>query len=180
MKIRSMQLVLPVVLALAVVAPSDAKERSSSGFSFVARMSSLNEVPSLVTGGLGFFVATLSPDQTTLSFELSWSGLTGPPSAAHIHIGQVGVNGGVAVFLCGGGGQPACPQTASGSITGTATAANVVAILPPPGQGLQAGNLFQVLSAMRRGKTYANIHTALFPGGEDRGQIFVEDFSNDE
>jgi hypothetical protein len=33
---------------------------------------------------------------------------------------------------------------------------------------------------MRRGKTYANMHTALFPGGEDRGQIFVEDFSNDE
>jgi hypothetical protein len=177
MKIRSMQLVLPVVLALAVVAPSDAKERSSSGFSFVARMSALNEVPSLVTGALGFFVATLSPDQTTLSFELSWSGLTGPPSAAHIHIGQVGVNGGVAVFLCGGGGQPACPQTASGSITGTATAANTVAIVA---QGLAAGNLFAVLQAMRRGKTYANMHTAQFPNGEDRGQIFVEDFSNDE
>jgi len=164
-----MQLVLPVVLATAVVATSDANEQSRRS-SAVARLSSFNEVPAIVTGARGSFRATLSADGTTLSFELSWEGLSGPPLFAHIHIGQTGVNGGVTIFLCGGDAQPACPQATSASITGTATAANVLAI---PAQGVQAGNLAQVLNAMRLGKTYANIHTPRFMGGEARGQISV-------
>ncbi len=169
MRIRSMQLVLPVVLATAVVATSDANEHSRRS-SAVARLSSFNEVPAIVTGARGSFRATLSADGTTLSFELSWEGLSGPPLFAHIHVGQAGVNGGVTIFLCGGDAQPACPQATSASITGTATAANVLAI---PAQGVQAGNLAQVLNAMRLGKTYANIHTPQFMGGEARGQISV-------
>ena len=40
---------------------------------------------------------------------------------AHIHFAQEGVNGGVAAFLCGGDGKPACPQ-GSGTVTGTIVA----------------------------------------------------------
>ena len=164
-----MQLVLPVVLATAAVATSDANEHGRR-FSAAARLSSFNEVPAIVTGSHGSFRATLSDDGTTLSFELSWEGLSGPPLFAHIHVGQTGVNGGGTIFLCGGGAQPDCPQETSASITGTATAANVQAI---PGQGVDAGNLAQVLNAMRLGKTYANIHTPRFMSGEARGQISV-------
>ncbi len=48
---------------------------------------------------------------TTLEWELIYSGLTRTTSAAHIDLGQRGVDGGVAALLCGGGEEPACPAT---------------------------------------------------------------------
>ena len=73
-------------------------------------------------------------------------------------------------FLCGGGGKPACPPgTATEAVvTGTVTAANVIG---PTTQGIPAGGLAEIVAAMRAGHAYANVHTALFPGGEIRAQI---------
>jgi hypothetical protein len=73
------------------------------------------EVPAISTTGHGTFKATRSADGTTFTFELTYADLEGNTgeggavTAAHIHLGQRGVAGGVAVFLCGGGGRPACP-----------------------------------------------------------------------
>ena len=72
------------------------------------------------------------------------------------------------IFLCGGGGQPMCPQTLSGTITGTITSANVTG---PTGQGIAAGDLTSALEAVGEGNSYINMHTTMFPGGELRGQI---------
>jgi len=72
------------------------------------------------------------------------------------------------IFLCGGGGQPACPAATLGSITGTITAANVTG---PASQGITAGNLDSALEAVRAHLSYANVHTTNFPGGEIRGPI---------
>lgn len=171
MKTRWMQLVVPVLLVTGVVATSDANE-SHRRFTATARMSSFNEVPAIATGARGTFRATLSDDGTVLSFQMSWSGLSSAPAVAHVHLGQFFANGAVSFFLCGGGGQPDCPAETAASISGTVTAANVMAV---PAQGLRAGDLDQILNGMRRGDTYANIHTPLagFPGGECRGQISV-------
>ena len=87
-------------------------------------------------------------------------------AAAHIHLGQKNVAGGVSVFLCGGA-KPACPGT-SGTVTGTRTAADVVG---PAGQGIAAGEFAELVAAMQAGFTYVNIHNAMFPSGEIRGQI---------
>jgi hypothetical protein len=103
---------------------------------------------------------TLGTDQ--LTYRLSFSGIT--PAVAHVHVGQAGVNGGVAFFLCGGGGKPACTS----GMTGTVVPADVMAI---SGQGFSAGDLNAVIAAMRAGVTYANMHTAAFPNGEIRGQL---------
>jgi hypothetical protein len=171
MKTRTMQLVVPILLATGAAAFAQANNDGDNRFRAVARMSSFNEVPSIATGARGLFRATLNDDGTVLSFELSWSGLSGAPAVAHVHLGQFFANGMVSFFLCGGGGQPACPPERSGMIRGTVTAANVMAV---PSQGLEAGNLRQILDAMRRGLTYANIHTPpQFAGGEARGQISV-------
>jgi CHRD domain len=90
---------------------------------------------------------------------------------AHIHLGQEGVNGGVAAFLCGGGGKPACPQE-SGEVTGTIVAGDVQAI---PAQGLAANDIGALIRAIKHGATYANVHTDNFPSGEIRGQIGDDD-----
>jgi hypothetical protein len=41
--------------------------------------------------------------------------------------------------------------------------------------GLEAGNLAELIHAIRAGATYANVHSTLRPGGEVRGQIRVQE-----
>jgi hypothetical protein len=130
------------------------------------RLSSLNEVPSIITDASGDFEATIQTDQIT--FELKFQNLSANLAASHIHVGQRGANGGVSAFLCGGGGQPACPAATSGTITGTITAANVIG---PAGQGVTAGDFAKLIRAIRAGVAYVNAHDASFPGGEMRGQL---------
>jgi hypothetical protein len=136
------------------------------GRDFNARLIGINETPSINTDGTASLRLRLNPDSIT--FTLTYQNLSGPPSAAHIHFAQERVAGGVMVFFCGGGGQPACPASASGTISGTITAAMVQAL---PLQGIAAGDLASVLRAIRAGASYGNMHTTNFPGGEIRGQI---------
>jgi hypothetical protein len=147
---------------------------------FSTRLSSFNEVPPKGIGSSGTFDATLSPDGTTLSWTFTWTGLTGPPLFAHIHFGQRGVNASVMTFFCGGPNgnpdvpaKPACPQTASGTIAGTTTMADIVAVDTPgpTDQGLNTHDFATFLEALRHGDGYANMHTTRFPGGEIRGQV---------
>src|SRR5260370_929245 len=74
--------------------------------------------------------------------------------------GRPATSGGVTIFLCGGGGRPACPVRA-GIVQGTITAANVLAI---PTQDLAAGDLASIIAAIREGATYANVHSRKRPG----------------
>jgi CHRD domain-containing protein len=133
---------------------------------FSARLSGSEEVPPINTAGSGDFEMT--NQQGTITFSLTFSDLSGPPAVAHLHFGQRNVAGGVMIFLCGGGGQPACPATTEGTITGTITAANVTG---PAAQGIAPGDLDSALEAVRDGLSYANMHTANFGGGEIRGQV---------
>src|SRR4030095_6357409 len=133
---------------------------------FSARLSGAEEAPPINTAGTGAYEMTIQPG--TITFSLTFSGLSSPLAVAHLHFGQANVAGGVMIFLCGGGGQPACPATTEGTITGTITAANVTG---PSLQGIAPGDLDSALEAVRNGLSYANMHTANFGGGEIRGQI---------
>jgi hypothetical protein len=141
-----------------------------------ARLRGLNEVPPTNSRASGEFRGSLSRDEATISFRVDYRGLTGAAAAAHIHFGPPRVNGGVMVFLCGGGGKPACPAETSGTVTGTLSAADIVG---PAAQGIDpapAGSFADVVRAIRTGNAYVNVHTARFPGGEIRGQVFVFGF----
>jgi CHRD domain len=133
---------------------------------FSASLVGANEVPPINTAGTANFEMTIQPG--AISFSLSFADLSSPLAAAHLHFAPSKVNGGVMIFLCGGGGQPACPAATEGEITGTITAANVTG---PVAQGIAAGDLDSALEAVRAGLSYANMHTANFGGGEIRGQI---------
>lgn len=79
-----------------------------------------------------------------LKWRLTFSGLSGPGTAAHIHMGKVGVAGPVIVPLCG-----PCKSGQSG----TATISKAV------------------IAAIESGKAYVNVHTAKNAAGEIRGQV---------
>jgi CHRD domain len=133
---------------------------------FSASLSGAEEVPPINTAGTAAFEMTIQ--QGTITFSLTFSDLSSPLSVAHLHFAPSKVAGGVMIFLCGGGGQPACPAVTEGTITGTITAANVTG---PGGQGIAPGDLDSALEAVRDGLAYANMHTANFGGGEIRGQV---------
>src|ERR1044071_6222045 len=143
------------------------------GFKLIKELlTGYEEVPSVSTTGNGQFKARISNDETNIQWELSYSDLEGAVQQAHIHIGNVGVNGGISVFLCtnlgnGPAGTQPCP-TPPATITGTLRAADVVG---PTAQGVAPGEFDELIRALRAGKTYVNIHSSKWPGGEVRSQI---------
>jgi hypothetical protein len=136
------------------------------------QLTGYEENPDISTVATGSFKAKLSDDGTTLNYELSYSGLEGTVQQAHVHFGKRAINGGVSFFLCGTAafpgpaGTPTCPQ--SGTVSDSIVAADVVG---PAGQGIEAGNLAEILAAMRAGHAYANVHSSKWPGGEIRAQL---------
>ena len=61
---------------------------------------------------------------------------------------------------------PTCPQ--SGTVEDDIVAADVIG---PATQGIEVGNLAEILAAMRAGHAYANVHSTKWPGGEIRAQL---------
>ena len=161
-----------VVITAAAVAGDRGKTRAS--------LTGYEEVPAISTVGNGSFKASLNGAGTELHYVLRYEGLEGGnPTQAHLHFAQKSVNGGIVVWLCGTTTNPGptgtqtCPASPSGTVTGTITAANVVAPAPaaPANQGIEAGQFDEVVRGIRAGTVYANVHTATYPGGEIRGQL---------
>lgn len=130
------------------------------------------EVPSVSTTGNGEFDARIRKDGA-IEWELRYSDLEGTVSQSHIHFAQEGVNGPISVFLCtnlgnGPAGTQPCPPPPA-VISGVIVEANVTA--GAAAAGIEAGNLDELLAAMRAGKTYVNVHSSKWPGGEVRTQI---------
>ena len=162
------------LVAAATLMTFPARAEDDAVTTYRARLTGFGEVPPKLVDGQGDFVGTLGAGGSSISWTLTWTGLTGPAQAAHIHFGQPQNTGNVVVFFCGGGGRPACPDGPghSGAISGTWTAADILAV---PAQNITAGDFAGFLKILKAHLGYANIHTTLFPGGEIRGQVKVED-----
>ena len=108
-----------------------------------ATLTGASQVPPNSTTGSG--TASIKLDGDTLSWVITYSGLTGPVTGAHFH-GPAPANGnaGVVVPFAGSLGSP---------ITGS--------------KQLTAAQIAQLKS----GLWYLNLHTAANPGGEIRGQV---------
>lgn len=165
------------VLCLLVLAPVAAW---SQGFKNIKEsLTGFQEVPSVSTTGNGQFNARISNDESRIDWELSYSDLEGAVQQAHIHIGNVSVNGGITVFLCTNLGNgpagtqpcPAPPATISGTIVAADVSPNIPATLAARNQGLNTGEIDELIRAIRAGATYVNVHSTTWPGGEIRSQI---------
>ncbi len=136
---------------------------------------SYQEVPAVSSAASGRFRAFINDKAGTITYELSYTGLTGDVQQAHIHFGQASVNGSVSVFLCQTaaspdptGLAPQCPQ--SGTVSGIVQSANMIegGIVT---QGIAPGEFAELVAAIRAGIAYANVHSSTFQGGELRGQL---------
>jgi hypothetical protein len=154
----------PLVFALALAIPAHADT-----ITYAATLLGSNEVPPTGSHGTGF--ATFILNGNLLSINESFTGLTTPASAAHIHCcGPVGVNEIVAVPFT------PFPNATSGTFMATVDltlAATYNAAYITQEGGTVAGAEADLIAALNSGNTYANIHNATFPGGEIRGQIEV-------
>ena len=141
-----------------------------------ATLTGYEEVPSVSTAASGEFRGFISHNDDSIDYELTYSGLEGTVTQGHIHFAQRSVNGSIVVWLCQTvtnpsptAGTPTCPQ--SGTVTGTITASDVIAA-NTTSQRILAGELAEVIAAIRAGAAYVNVHsTPLTTGGEIRGQI---------
>lgn len=164
------------VLALtAVVAAAACSDNLTVGqpTAFYANMDAAQE-PTLAVASSGTGTATVTvfgtPTGTgkspgdSVHYTVTYTGLTGAPTAAHIHVGAPGTVGTVRVNLCGTGAPaPACPATAAGTFSGNAT---VIA------GGISMDSLYSALKTTSgTAGAYVNIHTTQNPNGEIRGIV---------
>jgi hypothetical protein len=104
-----------VLLLLTLTAPAvrgqgadKSLELRARSLELAAKLSGFQEVPPRLSNGTGRFSAVIHGN-SSITFSLTYSGLSSPATAAHVHFGQKGVSGGVIFFLCGGGPTAACP-----------------------------------------------------------------------
>lgn len=133
------------VLAFSSLASGNSARPTAQAMKFSAALTSGQVVPQLKkapVGASGHFTATLTG--TTLKWTLTFTHLSGPAVAAHIHMGARGKNGIALVALCGPCKSP---------ISGTANA------VPDD------------VAALLNSGAYVNVHTAKNTEGEIRGEV---------
>jgi hypothetical protein len=111
---------------------------------FHATLNGAAEVPPVTGSGTGTATVTLDTATKQIKYSVTYSGLSGAATAAHIHCGAAaGANAGVAVKF----DNPASP------ISGSATMTDAQ------------------ITDLEGGKCYVNVHTDANKGGEIRGQL---------
>src|SRR5688572_9780178 len=110
--------ILIVLAMIPVVAAAVLAVTQLSNRSFRESLSGFEEVPVVSTEADGRFRARIGSNDTQVTYELSYDGLEGAVTQAHIHLGQEDVNGAVIVWLCGNNpptspppGTPPCPPS---------------------------------------------------------------------
>jgi hypothetical protein len=190
-----MKLLSKVVLALAVLfflviwvstprrtVNADEQEVFSGKFSGFNELGSLNaQTGAILSEGKGTIKLTLDKIHQTINYEETYSDLSSDVLQSHIHFGRVHDSGNIMVFLCtnlgnGPAGTPACPNP-GGTVTGTITAASVLAI---PSQNVTAGDFDAITDALFGHAAYANIHTNNFKAGEIRAEVREERRGDDD
>lgn len=161
-------MVIAIVVALVLALPVTALANKKF---WIARLSTGAELHDVV-GSRAFGSASFASavDGSKINFGLTVVNLSGAPTGAHIHgPASTSENAGILITLCGAGPAPAVmatctfdADTSTMSISGSITSQLL----------FQAGLSAQdFISTLDDGLAYVNVHTALNPAGEARGQL---------
>ncbi|HEX2398661.1 MAG TPA: CHRD domain-containing protein, partial [Mycobacterium sp.] len=121
---------------------------------FNATLTGASEVPAVQGNGVGFATIVIADDEKSITYTVTYAGLTGDVVAAHIHVGDLKTAGPIILPL----------KVGPTPMTGTLTAADLKA-------AGGVNSFADAVAAIRAGNTYVNLHTAAHPGGEVRGQL---------
>lgn len=134
---------------------------SAALINFQGNFSASQQVPpngSPATGTASLVADTVAQ---TLTVTESFSGLTSPSAAGHIHAGAPGVNGPIIIAF-----STFPTGVTSGTFSGVFTAANLI------NQGASGISTFSgLLTTLQASGTYLNIHSVAFPNGEIRAAV---------
>jgi hypothetical protein len=168
---------IPRTLLLVLVAAFmlTAHAATAQTFVYVASLSGPNEDPPNNSPGTGFTTITFDLTAHTLRVQVNFSGLQGTVTAAHFHAptanpftGTVGIAIGLTGFPTG---------VTAGSYDVTFNTLNAATwntnYMNTFGGGTAAGAEAAFAQHLAEGRTYLNIHSNLFPGGEIRGFMVV-------
>lgn len=163
-----------VLSAMALVVACESSTDVQGSTSYGATLNGANEKPAAVTtSGTGVFSASLHPTNGTLSYNLTWTGLSGPATVgAHIH-GPGGPNDVVGVLVDfrsppTGTTNVAFSNLGAGATSATGSASGNLDLKLAINATVSGDSLRKLLDA---GQLYVNVHTAANGGGEIRGQI---------
>jgi hypothetical protein len=138
---------------------------------YVATLSGASEVPPNASTGTGQVILDIV-DELSMSLSVTFSGLTGTTTIAHIHNAPAGINGPIMTSV------PSFPGFPTGVTEGSyaqtldlslASTWNPAFITSSGGTADGAKAIF--LSELAQGEAYFNLHSSAFPGGELRGQL---------
>lgn len=136
---------ISLLAALAAAALMSATAASAQILHYAASLNGASETPPNTTSGTGMVKLDLDTTAKTVSWAVTYQGLTGPATAAHFHgPAPAGRAAAVEVPVTG---DLASPITGQASVTDTQ------------------------MDDLRAGQWYFNIHTAAHPAGEVRGQL---------
>jgi hypothetical protein len=113
---------------------------------FTTTLKGSEETPPTTSKGTGKVTAALDTTNKVFTYKVTYSGLTGPATAAHFH-GPAAPGASAPPVV------PVPPTALASPITGKATLTD------------------EQIADLKAGKWYFNIHTAANPGGEIRGQL---------
>ena len=152
---------IAVVVSAALLAPSVSRAET---LLFKAELKGASQVPPNQTAGTGMVTATYESATKRLSWSGTYSGLSGPPTAAHIHgPAAAGTNARLVVWISDNVGQCSQGQCRSKSEDKAHHPAS-------PFEGSAVLTDAQVADLIG-GLYYVNVHTNAYAAGEIRGQL---------
>ena len=161
------------LMAVTMIAMALVPQMAQAAIVYSVTMNGANESPPANTPGFGSGFITFDTTANTMRVQVTFSGLLGNTTAAHIHAatldpgtGTAGVATQVPSFV----GFPLGVTSGSFDTTFDMTlASSYRAAYITANGGTPASAFNALLNASASGRAYFNIHTAAFPGGEIRG-----------
>jgi hypothetical protein len=156
---------LPVFAAAAIMGLG-AAPASAQQFTLNATLTGAGETPApgINTGAFGSAVVVVDLGARTVTYTVNVFNLPSGVIASHIHVGAVGTPGPVVVIF-------SPPINSSNDFSFTGVVQDTAFSLAPTLGIRSPDDMFQ---AILGNNSYVNVHSAVYPGGEIRGQLILK------